>query len=131
MLLFDDFALEPEPIFAASPAPPPEPALPPRAAGELIRIVRPLAAETRGVLITLGGQAGRCSMILRTATMRPRQGYRADLTVTPHWQTVNLLLSDFTPIGGVLRRLPRPEMLHSYAILPESGRVNLTRVRFY
>ncbi|WP_420569564.1 hypothetical protein [Thalassovita sp.] len=131
MLLFDDFALEPAPVCAGTPALPPEPAEPPRAAGGLVRIVRPLATNTRGVLVALSGEAEACAMILRTASMRPGQGYRAELPVTRDWQTVNLLLSDFTPIGGVLRRSPRPETLHSYAILPEDGPVNLTRVRFY
>jgi hypothetical protein len=132
MLLFDDFALEPEPVFAPVAAlPDPDPAELPRPAGEVIRIVRPLPAKTRGVLITLRGNATSAAMILRTGTMRPGQGYRAVLNVTAHWQTVNLLLSDFSPVGGVLRKHPRPSALRSYAVLPQGGQISLTRVRFY
>ncbi len=132
MLLFDDFALEPEAVLAGHVVPPPpEPAMPARLAGEVIRIVRPLPAKTRGVLVSVKGHAEECAMILRTSTMRPGQCYQAKLNVRAEWLTMNLLLSDFSPKGGVLRRQPRPETLHSYAILPSAGAVSITRVRFY
>lgn len=132
MLLFDDFASDPAPVLLGPKTPPvsvrPAPSF---AGGDLIRIVTPLPVKTRGVLVTLQGDAGDYAMILRTAAMRPGQGYQAQLMASQDWSTVNLLLSDFRPIGGVLRRLPRPEALCSYAILPAAGDVRIARVRFY
>lgn len=132
MLLFDDFAPDPTPV-RVGPKPSPDPACAklPLAGGELIGIVTPLSAKTRGVLVTLKGDAGDCTMILRTSAMRPGQGYQARLMANPDWRTVNLLLSDFRPVGGVLRRMPRPEALCSYAILPTAGDIFFARVRFY
>jgi len=142
MMLFDDFVPDPEehrPLrgvkrkdlltpaqseFRADPTP---------SDGGLIRIVTPLSPRTRGVLLTLRGETAKAEMILKTDTMREMQCYRAELSVQPEWKTINLLWSDFRPVGGVLRRLPRAEVIRSYAV--RSQRTDepllINRVRFY
>lgn len=68
-------------------------------------------------------------MILTTRVMGPHQGYEHGFTAPPDWITLNLFLSDFRAFGGVLRRTPRPEALHGYAIEPAG--IQIGRVSFY
>lgn len=121
MMLFDDFTpeaqAEPGPLGSAIP-------------GAHVLTV-PLSARTRGVLLSLPGDACPCRMILRTRVMGAHQGYVRAFTSPDRPGTVNLLLSEFQPVGGVLRRLPRPEAIHSYALHSPEGALICTRVSFY
>lgn len=125
MLLFDDFNSDP---LAGPPSPlPTVNAIP----GQHV-LSLPLSPATRGVLLRLRGNQQTCQMILRTRSMGVRQGYRAQVTVAPDWRTLNLLLTDFQPFGGVLRRFPRPEAVYGYGIVatgPEQPQID--RVSFY
>ena len=138
MLLFDDFVADfpPGPATAQRQdwqAPLVSVSSTNLATGQPIRVITPLTAHTRGVLLTLNGDCAHGQMVLKTATMRPTQCYRTTFSVTPRCQTVNLLWADFHPVGGLLRRTPRAEAIHNYAIAPDVTGANLLikRVRFY
>lgn len=125
MMLFDDFSADPQPL-----APRPVPYAPAIPGQHVLRL--PLAATTRGVLLRLRGNGQACQMILRTRPMAPHQGYQTEFPAPTEWRTLNLLLSDFQPIGGVLRRAARPEALYGYSIQSGSPEApEITRVSFY
>lgn len=125
MMLFDDFHADPLTPLAADSHP--QPVL-----NGVHVLRRPLSAGTRGILIRLRGVGQVCSMVLRTSTMGPDQGYQTLFNAPPDWRTLNLLLTDFHPVGGVLRRFPRPEALQSYAIRPDdTPDLTISRVSFY
>ena len=123
MMLFDDFP--PEPI--------PEVPAPARTVIPGAHVLRlPLSARTRGVLLSVPAAAQPCRMILRTRAMGAHQGYVRDFSGLETAGTINLLLTEFQPVGGVLRRLPRPEAIHSYALHgPQGAALACTRVCFY
>ncbi|WP_319824693.1 hypothetical protein [Thalassovita sp.] len=124
MLLFDDFVADPA---ARAPALPLEKTDP----DQHVLLVS-LSTTTRGVLLTVRGKGQGCCMILRTRTMRPGQGYLARFLASPDWQTLNLALGEFQPVGGVLRRHPRPEALHAYTLRSETeAELSVARVSFY
>lgn len=119
MMLFDDFSSDPDMPIA--------PARPVRPGLHVLQV--PLSSEARGVLLRLRGEGQSCRMILTTRAMGPHQGYEHWFIAPRDWTTLNLFLSDFRPFGGVLRRTPRPEALHGYAIEPAA--LQIGRVSFY
>lgn len=133
MMLFDDFATEPKaprPVLRPAPL-----QAHPLVAGVLHQLTYPLTAKARGLLITVRGAGQSCVMALRTQSMRPGQSYQAGFIAPADWVTLNLPFFQFQPVGGVLRRLPRPEAIHSYGVITDPDAavqdLNIARLQFY
>jgi hypothetical protein len=99
-------------------------------------LTTPPPTGTTGLRIVVRGNGQRYFVHLRTGgTLLPWQYYQSGFDVTENWSEIRLPFDGFTPSGGFLRAVPRPQSLSSVAIVAygrdHEARIDVLEVGFY